>query len=79
MDDQGEWVFCDVREEGVIKQNEILSETRVIEELERIRVALVKREDERPNFVFENLDLDQMRLFTKLRLDSVLKESKVTV
>lgn len=61
------------------KQNELLSETRVVEELEKIRVALVKREDEKPNFVFENLDLDQMRLFTELRLDSVLKESKVTV
>src|SRR3990172_11311829 len=61
------------------KQNESISETRVIEELGKIRVALVKREDERPNFVFENLDLDQMRLFTELRLDSVLKESKVTV
>jgi len=31
------------------------------------------------NFVFEKMDLDQMRLFTELRLDTVLKESKVTV
>ena len=61
------------------KQNESISDTRVVEELEKIRVALVKREDERPNFVFENMDLDQMRLFTELRLDTVLKESKVIV
>lgn len=61
------------------KQNELLSETRIIEELEKIRVALVKRDDNRPNFVFEKMDLDQMRLFTELRLDTVLKETKVTV
>jgi len=61
------------------RQNELLSETRVIEELENIRVALVKRDDERPNFVFENMDLDQMRLFTELRLDTVLKDTRVAV
>ncbi len=55
------------------RQNERLSETMTIEELEKIRVALVKRDDEKPNFVFEQMDLDQMRLFTELRLDTVLK------
>ncbi|MCZ7362743.1 MAG: IS1634 family transposase [Candidatus Methanoperedens sp.] len=57
------------------RQNELLSETRVIEELEKIRVALVKRDDEKPNFIFEHMDLDQMRLFTELRLDTVLKDT----
>jgi transposase len=61
------------------KQNELLSETRVIEELEKIRLALVKRDDERPKFVFEKMDLDQMRLFTELRLDTVLKDTKVII
>ena len=56
------------------KQEEVLSETRVIEELERIRVALVKKGDGKPQFEFETMSLDQMRLFTALGLETVLKE-----
>ncbi|MGP8329487.1 MAG: hypothetical protein ACT6FF_04095 [Methanosarcinaceae archaeon] len=57
------------------KQEEMLSETRVIEELEKIRVVLVKKEDKEPQFMFETMGLDQMRLFTALGLDTVLKDS----
>ncbi len=57
------------------KQEEMLSETRVIEELEKIRVALVKMGDKEPQFMFETMGLDQMRLFTALRLETVLKDS----
>ncbi len=56
------------------KQNETLSETKVIEELEKIRVTLVKKEDGTPKLKFEEMDLDQMRLFSTLDLESVLKE-----
>ncbi|HUW67823.1 MAG TPA: IS1634 family transposase, partial [Candidatus Nanoarchaeia archaeon] len=56
------------------KQEEVLSETRVIEELERIRVALVKKGDGKPQFEFETMSLDQMRHFTALGLETVLKE-----
>jgi hypothetical protein len=38
------------------KQEEMLSETRVIEELEKIRVVLVKRGDKEPQFMFETMD-----------------------
>ncbi|MFV9631878.1 MAG: hypothetical protein ACNYWM_12525, partial [Methanosarcinales archaeon] len=57
------------------KQEEMLSETRVIEELEKIRVVLVKRGDKGPQFMFETMGLDQMRLFTALGLETVLKET----
>lgn len=57
------------------KQNEILSETRVIEELEKIRVALVKKGEVEPQFIFETMNLDQMRLFSGLGLETVLKDS----
>ena len=57
------------------KQEEMLSETRVIEELEKIRVGLVKRGDKEPQFMFETMGLDQMRLFTALGLETVLKDS----
>jgi transposase len=57
------------------KQEEMLSETQVIEELEKIRVALVKRGDKEPQFMFETMGLDQMRLFTALGLETVLKET----
>ena len=56
------------------KQNETLSETKVIEELEKIRVTLVKKDDGTPKLKFEEMDLDQMRLFSTLDLESVLKE-----
>ena len=56
------------------KQEEMLSDTRVIEELEKIRVVLVKRGDKEPQFEFETMSLDQMRLFTALGLETVLKE-----
>ena len=55
------------------KQGETLSDTKVIEELEKIRVALVKREDGIPKLKFEEMDLDQMRLFTTLGLESIFK------
>jgi transposase len=57
------------------KQEEMISETRVIEELEKIRVVLVKRGDKEPQFMFETMGLDQMRLFTALGLETVLKET----
>ncbi len=57
------------------KQEEMLSETRIIEELEKIRVALVKKGDKKPQFMFETMGLDQMRLFTLLGLDTILKEA----
>ena len=57
------------------KQEEMLSDTRVIEELEKIRVVLVKRGDKEPRFMFETMGLDQMRLFTALGLETVLKDS----
>ncbi len=57
------------------KHDEMLSGTRVIEELEKIRVALVKKGDGEPQFVFETMDLDQVRLFTALGLETVLKDS----
>jgi transposase len=57
------------------KQEEMLSETRVIEELEKIRVALVKKGDGKPQFVFETMSLDQIRLFTALGLETVLKDT----
>jgi transposase len=57
------------------KQEEMLSETRVIEELEKIRVVLVKRDDKKTQFMFETMGLDQMRLFTALGLKTVLKET----
>jgi len=56
------------------KQEEMLSETRVIEELEKIRIALVKKGDAESQFVFETMNLDQMRLFTTLGLETVLKD-----
>ncbi len=57
------------------KQEEMLSETRVIEELEKIRIALVKKGDAESQFVFETMNLNQMRLFTTLGLETVLKDS----
>ncbi|MBE0525243.1 MAG: IS1634 family transposase, partial [Methanosarcinales archaeon] len=57
------------------KQEEMLSETRIIEELEKIRIALVKKGNKKPQFMFETMGLDQMRLFTTLGLDTVLKEA----
>jgi hypothetical protein len=48
------------------KQKEMLSETRVIEELEKIRVVLLKKGDEEPQFMFETMGLDQMRLLLHL-------------
>ena len=43
--------------------------------LEKIRVVLVKRGDKEPQFMFETMGLDQMRLFTALGLETVLKET----
>jgi hypothetical protein len=44
----------------------MLSETRVIEELEKIRVVLLKKGDKEPQFMFETMGLDQMRLLPHL-------------
>ena len=44
----------------------MLSETRVIEELEKIRVVLLKKGDDEPQFMFETMGLDQMRLLLHL-------------
>ena len=43
--------------------------------LEKIRVVLVKRGDKKPQFMFETMGLDQMRHFTALGLETVLKET----
>ena len=37
----------------------MLSDTRVIEELEKIRVVLVKRGDKEPQFMFETMGSDE--------------------
>ena len=59
------------------KTNEMLSKTRVIEKLEGIRVALVESEDQGAKLVFEQMDVDQMRLFTTLHLGDVLQEANL--
>ena len=56
------------------KHDEMLSGTRVIEELEKIRVALVKNNDGKPQFVFKTINLGQIRLFTALELETVLRD-----
>ena len=43
--------------------------------LEKIRVVLVKKGDKEPQFMFETMGLDQMRFFTALGLETVLKET----
>jgi len=43
--------------------------------LKKIRVVLVKRGDKEPQFMFETMRLDQMRIFTALGLETVLKET----
>ena len=48
------------------KQEGMPPETRVIEELEKIRVVLLKRGDEEAQFMFETMGLDQMRLITEI-------------
>lgn len=57
------------------KQDETLLDTKVIEELEKIRVALVKRYDGTSKLKFEEMDLEQMRLFNTLELMGVLKDA----
>jgi hypothetical protein len=44
-------------------------------EMAKIRVALMKKGDGEPQFVFETMSLDQMRLFTAPGLETVLKNS----
>ena len=56
------------------KSSEQLSNTEVIEKLENIRIALVKSGDREAKFVFETMDVDQMRLFAMLRLGEVMGE-----
>ncbi len=55
------------------KSNEQLSNTEVIEKLENIRIALVKSGDREVKFVFETMDVDQMRLFAMLRLGDIIE------
>lgn len=55
------------------KSDELLSDTEVIEKLENIRIALVKSGDREAKFVFETMDVDQVRLFSMLRLGDVLE------
>jgi len=45
--------------------------------LEGIRVALVESEDQGAKLVFEQMDVDQMRLFTTLHLGDVLREANL--
>jgi transposase len=59
------------------KSSEQLSDTEVIEKLENIRIALVKSENRETKFVFETMDVDQMRLFSMLRLGDVLEEANL--
>ena len=59
------------------KQNETLSDTRVIEKLEKIRVMLAKRDDEPVTLKYEEMDRDQMRLFTTLGLGDILKDANL--
>ncbi len=56
------------------KSSEQLSNKEVIEKLENIGIALVKSGDCEAKFVFETMDVDQMRLFAMLRLGDVLEE-----
>jgi len=57
------------------KQNEALSDTKIINELEKIRVILIKEKDNSPKMKYEEMSLDQMRLFITLGLESVLKDT----
>ncbi len=56
------------------KQDEPLSDTTVIENLEKIRVMLAKRDDEPVKIKYEEMDLNQMRLFSTLELGGALKK-----
>jgi len=47
---------------------------RVIEEGEKVRVGLVKMGDWGPQFIFETMDLDQMKLLIAFGLETVLKD-----
>ncbi len=58
-----------------IRAYETLSDTKVIEELEKIRVILIKEKDNSLKMKYEEISLDQMRLFITLRLESVLKDA----
>lgn len=55
------------------KQNEMLSDTEVIEELEKIRVGVIGKENKKPQLKYEEMTVEQMRLFTNLKLCEVLK------
>ena len=57
------------------KQDETLSDTKVIEKLEKIRVILAKRDNEPVTLKYEEIDQDQMRLLISLKLESILKEA----
>jgi len=57
------------------KQNETLSGTKVIEKLEKIRVAVVKRDDKTVKLQFEEMNLGQVRLFSALGLEGILKNA----
>ncbi|MDI6730413.1 MAG: hypothetical protein QMD06_02580 [Candidatus Altarchaeum sp.] len=51
------------------KQNEPLSNTIIIENLEKIRVTLAKRDDEPVKIKYEEMDLNQMRMFSAPNLE----------
>ncbi len=55
------------------KQDEPLSDTTVIGELEKIRVGIIKKDDEKVQLKFEEMTLNQMRLFTNLELKDALR------
>jgi transposase len=61
------------------KQNEMLSENKIIEKLNQTRVALVKKNNEKPQFIFESMDLDQLRLFIELKLETILRDTEPAV
>lgn len=52
------------------KSEAMLSDTEIIEKLESIRVIPAKSGNREVELVFETMDVDQLRLFTMLYLDS---------
>ena len=55
------------------KEDEPLSETKILDKLEKIRVAVVKKNNGNAKLKYEEMDLDQMMLFSNLELGGVLK------
>ena len=59
------------------KLDEKLSGTKVIETLEKIRVVLSQRDDKNVTLKFEEMSIDQIRLFSTLNLGEVLKNVNI--